>query len=39
MGESICVKSIWNNQKSLKLNIKYRFLIKGNFIPEESLIY
>ena len=32
-------KSIWNKQKSLKINIKYRFLIKGNFIPEESLIY
>jgi hypothetical protein len=38
-GEHLCKKSIWNNQKSLKLNIKYRFLIKGNFIPEESLIY
>jgi len=38
-GEHLCKKSIWNNQKSLKLNIKYRFLIKGNFIQEESLIY
>lgn len=38
-GEYLCKKSIWDNQKSLNLNIKYRFLIKGNFIPEESLIY
>ena len=38
-GEHLCKKSIWDNQKSLNLNIKYRFLIKGNFIPEESLIY
>ena len=38
-GEYLCKKSIWDNQKSLNLNIKYRFLIKGNFIQEESLIY
>jgi len=38
-GEHLCKKYIWDNQKSLNLNIKYRFLIKGNFIPEESLIY
>ncbi len=37
--EYLCKKSIWDNQKSLNLNIKYRFLIKGNFIPEDSLIY
>ena len=38
-AEYLCKKSIWDNQKSLNLNIKYRFLIKGNFIPEDSLIY
>ena len=38
-GEYLCKKSIWYNKNALKLKTKYRFLIRGNFIPEESLIY
>ena len=38
-GEYLCKKFIWDNKNALKLKTKYRFLIRGNFIPEESLIY
>ena len=38
-GEHLCKKSIWDNKNALKLKTKYRFLIRGNFIPEESLIF
>lgn len=38
-GEYLCRKSIWENKSRLNLSIKYRFLIMGNFIPQELIIF